>query len=811
MQKVYLVLFLFFISTIANAQSDGKGAGLRLDNAIVGLQFNESASFTGQSGTGANIDVIYHNIFWRLNPDSGSVTAPTKYIRGFVQTNFKTIAANVTAITFDLRSTLTIDSITFRSSKWTVATVPPASGFSRSGNIVTLTLGTTIATIGSIDSFTVFYRGTPPAVSGAAEGFQRSKSPMRPGTTLADTGNYIYTLSESYEDRDWWPCKADMQDKIDSMDITVSVPWTGADTFWVATNGKMIDSSIVGNSRIFKFKNTYPMASYLVSVAVGRYNRYYRSITLPSGFVLNGTFNIFRGKPDYTAITNAMAIQDSVVYKFSQKFGDYPFKNDKYGFYEGLGGAGGMEHQSFYAMATNSLTSQQTLSHELMHQWFGDKVTFATWADIWLAEGFARYGEALAGELHPATGINPNAEMATAKSDARSITTTPTRITSFTTSAQVWTGANINAMYDRGCMVVSMLRALSGDANFFQACRNYLDEANGAGYKSATTDSLKNNFERVLNYDLDPFFDDWVIKTGHPTTAVNWNNPSPNVLAVSVNNQTKSVSSSVVGRFHNVIILRVQGALANEDTTIVIYDIDGNNLAKAGNGIGASVSGNLLYYVLSFDPVTVTFDPFSRTMSNGSTSKLSTLDLNIVDFVVKNNGLVNDAVFTLDNNSINSEIVLERSANGISFSPLGVMSFNSNSSQNNKQYYYRDERPISGNNYYRVKFKHVDGSYKYSKIIKIISSISTSNKYVEVLSNPVKDVLQLKILQTGLQNESTMISIFDANGKLVKKINSALNTQIIILNVKYLSKGNYAAKIENEKGQLLQSIKFVIL
>jgi aminopeptidase N len=58
-------------------------------------------------------------------------------------------------------------------------------------------------------------------------------------------------------------------------------------------------------------------------------------------------------------------------------------------------------------------------------------------------------------------------------------------------------------------MVVSMLRALSGDTKFFQACTNYLDSLNGSGYRSANSDSLKNNFNRVLGYDLTPFFNDF--------------------------------------------------------------------------------------------------------------------------------------------------------------------------------------------------------------------------------------------------------------------------------------------------------------
>ena len=78
---------------------------------------------SGQSGTGANIDILYHKIYWRINPDS-----TVKYIKGYVQTNFKTIQENVSAISFDLRDVLFIDSVVFRN-----AQLPPAS-INRSGN-----------------------------------------------------------------------------------------------------------------------------------------------------------------------------------------------------------------------------------------------------------------------------------------------------------------------------------------------------------------------------------------------------------------------------------------------------------------------------------------------------------------------------------------------------------------------------------------------------------------------------------------------------------------------------------------------------
>ena len=565
---------------------------------------------TGNSGTGANIDVLYHKTFWRINPDS------TKYIKGYVQTNFKTTTANVSTISLDMHSVLAADSIRFR------GVLLPAGNISRVGNIITINLGVTLS-LNFIDSFTIFYKGVPPPVITTAQGYQL--------INIAGAGNIINTLSESYEDRDWWPCKADMQDKIDSMDMIVSVPWaspTAADTFWVAANGKMTDSSIVGNSRIFTFKTRYPMASYLVAVSVAKYRKFYRSIDL-NGTIVPVVYNILLGKGNYTTITDAMDIQNIVLKKFSEKMGDYPFKLEKHGFYDGLAGAGGMEHQTFSAMDPAQLTNQRTLAHELIHQWFGDNVTFAYWNDIWLAEGFGRYGQALAGEFVPGTGINALSQMQSTKTTAIGNTTQSAWLpnANCSTSDALWNnGSNISAMYDRGAMVISMLRAMCGDSIFFSVLKKYQTELGG---KTATTDTFRNYFNRELGRDISVFFTDYVggsglgtTRTGglgRPLNTVEWNNPSLGKrLVIAVTNQSRTGSG--VTYFRGPIQLRIIGASAGNDTTITIFDWGNGNLSYAGKGISTPITGNRITFDLSFVPTNVIYDDSARTMSIGLTA-----------------------------------------------------------------------------------------------------------------------------------------------------------------------------------------------
>jgi Peptidase family M1 domain len=638
MRLLVLTTFFIFLANQLFAQSL-EGKANRNANQPLNISSIIAARSTGTSGTGSNIDVIYHKIFWRLNPD----TSIGKYIKGSVQFNFKTTQASVSTITFDLRSVLLVDSILFRSNKFTLG-----AGYTRTGNIVTLNLGTTLAN-NFIDSFIVYYKGVPPAILNTAQGFQ-----ITTGTTA---GNVLSTLSESYEDRDWWPCKHDMQDKIDSFDIIVSVPWgntantvfpLAVDTFWVSTNGKMIDSAIVGNSRIFKFHSNYPIASYLISVIVARFDRTYWSVNTGTTNV-QVVYNLLKGGTNNAAARTALTNKVNPTFqKWTSLFGEYPFKLDKHGFSDGMDGGSAMEHQTMSSMPTSTIANVPILIHEMTHQWFGDNVTFAHWNDLWLAEGFAEYSDALSQEMVPAVGTPASAatRRASYKSQAISLSSQSAWIpnANSTTSDLIWNTTYGTTVYQRGAIIVSMLRTMCGDSIFFSTLTKYQTELAG---KAATTDTLRNYFNRALGRDISVFFDDYVggsdtISTrlnsiGSPVNTVNWNAPttfgqSGKRLVISMGTQTKTAGSNVA-YFRGPVQIHVKGALATNDTTITIFDWGAGNLSYAGKGISIPVPGNKLTFDLSFAPTSVLYDDSSRTMSRGlglapftGTTKLITLE-----------------------------------------------------------------------------------------------------------------------------------------------------------------------------------------
>jgi len=739
---------------------------------------------TGFSGTGANIDVVYHRCNWRINPDSS-----IKAIGGSVTTYFVTKQAGVNTITFDLNAVLTATA-EYHGSPITVSRP--------SANIISLALPVSIAN-NTLDSVTIFYNGTPPAVSGQAEGYQKKTSAGN---------NYIYTLAESYEDRDWWPCKADMQDKIDSMEFFISVP----NGFRVACNGKLIDSSLNGASRVYYWKTKYPIASYLVAVGVAKYLIYDRGTVNINGTDVPVWYFIFPGKTSgtYTNILNALDYSKPELTAFSAKYGDYGFKNEKHGYYE-FGWPGGMEHQSFSAMNAGSMASWSVIAHELMHQWFGDKVTFATWNHLWLAEGFARYGEALAAELVPSLGQSASGERSSFKSTAQS--TSPTNYSTYScyipdvnivSSNAIWNSNYGTTVYDRGAMVVSMLRTLLGDAKFFQACENYLNDPLLA-YKSATTTDLQNHMQNVVGgFDLTPFFNSFVYGNGYPTYNLNWAKSATNRITVRLNSQVKSTGSTV-SYYYTPIALRVRGSLSIQDTVIVIYDQNGS-LSQGGDGISAPVTGNTISFNLNFDPnpatTTVTFDPFSQTLANGSINSIVTLPVKIVDFTLRQHNHDNELKLALnDEDKDLQKVILQKSADGMSFSDAGIMIEGMGNSEQSI-FNFTDNAPYNGITFYRAKVVEA-GRERFSKVLK---SENFETGYGSISPNPADKQVLVRWANSSPGKE-TLISMTGIDGQLIWSKTTTGN--FISINSTAIPAGTYLLQVKQED-RIIMNKKLVI-
>src|SRR5690606_36116817 len=124
--------------------------------------------------------------------------------------------------------------------------------FSQAHNELTIQLATTVSS-GTKGEVQITYSGIPPTENEAFTQSQHAGTPV------------IWTLSEPFGARDWWPCKQSLNDKIDSIDIFLTTP----DNMVAVSNG-MEQSQTVHNdaTKTTHFKHRYAIPAYLVAIAV---------------------------------------------------------------------------------------------------------------------------------------------------------------------------------------------------------------------------------------------------------------------------------------------------------------------------------------------------------------------------------------------------------------------------------------------------------------------------------------------------------------------------------------------------------------
>lgn len=734
---------------------------------------------TGHSGTGANIDVKHHRFDWNIDPTQ------EKRISGSVTTWFETTENNVTQVTFDLNKAA------YDNSNLVVkyhGTIVPHS-FPSSGNpdVLTIDLQSTL-TKGKLDSVTIFYDGAPPPKSVNAHGAQ-----------LIPNAGYplFYTLSESYEDKDWWPCKADMQDKIDSITTIIHTP----EDYTPAANGVITSTIIENGTRTTTFKHKYPIASYLVGIAVTQYNIYDRGTVNIGGTDMPVMYYISKGRtPTEHQLTIYDACKDELQV-FSNLFGDYPYKNEKYGMYE-FGFNGGMEHQTFSGMSFGAFNSGRIVAHELMHQWFGNKVTMANWQHLWLSEGFARYGEIIACENVPLLGIDPVATRSIFKSRALSaplkdygcIIPEPL----IENSNTLWGSTYGSTVYERGSMVVSMLRTLLGDDKFFLACRNYLNDPKLA-YGSAVTDDLQAHMEAVVpGLDLTGFFESFAVGNGYPdysgANAIQWQAVGADKIRFGIYGQSKSTGSTV-GYYSTVIPLRVQGD-GGKDTLIVLFDRGVDGVSVGGDGVVFGGTHTPEVY-LGFKPTSVSFDPYSMSLATGETLQGAPVATDIENFTIRTNGGKNTASLKLSEVDNVRQVVLEKSADGSNFNQLKEMA-----TEGAGIFGAEDEIQYT-TIYYRARVTLKSGQTLYSQIIKVTAP--DRGVQAVILSNPARGMLKVKL---PIYSGKLDYRVIDTYGRTLSKGVESPDQYILEIDVHSLSTGVYFLQLQAEG--MKQAIRFMV-
>lgn len=532
-----LLLFVLFFSLSASAQLPHFQckdlSDIARSERLAHLRLQEVRSSLASN----NFDVHYYRCRWDIDP-------AVRFISGSVTTYF-TMTTAASSISLDMAGSLVVDSVRFRGSNIAYQQNTPA--------VLTLEFPLTLAAQQK-DSVSIYYKGVP-----ANSGF---------GSFINSThGNpavpVMWTLSEPYGSRDWWPCKNGLDDKADSIDVLVSCP----DAYSSASNGVLQSESVEGGRRLSWYKHRYPIASYLVAIAVTNYKQL-------SGSVQLGPVNLPIGThcfPEQEAVfQTGQQIMGAALEIFYQRFGPYPFDRERYGHTQ-FGWGGGMEHQ------TNSFIvypSENLIAHELAHQWFGDKVTCGSWEDIWLNEGFATYATTLFFEAR-----DPSISQQIFDDYHNQILFLPNG------SVKVSDTNNVNRIFDvrlsylKGAYLLRMLRWKLGDSVFFRGLRRYSNDPLVA-YRYARTPDLQRNLEQESGQNLSDFFKDWYEGEGHPSYSLSWTQNANSWIKIKVSQRSSHPS---VGFFEMPLEIKLK---QGNTLKSFVLDIKRNNQefwVNAGN------------------------------------------------------------------------------------------------------------------------------------------------------------------------------------------------------------------------------------
>jgi aminopeptidase N len=340
-----------------------------------------------------------------------------------------------------------------------------------------------------------------------------------PDRAYPDRPWQLFSDGEPQLNRYWFPSWDEPDDRATSeLLATVERP------FEVIGNGRLVEvADLPGGRRTFHWLMEQPHSTYLVSVVVGEFSHIHDS---------------WHGVPIESYVPQAFADRAARAFGhtadamdfFSQATGrPYPWAKYSqatvYGFmWEG------MENVSATTETVDTLrdaraeldsTSDDLVAHELAHQWFGDLVTCRSWEHAWLNEGMATYFEALYRQHHAATA---GADELAWKLDG-------SRLNYLREDRERYrrplvTARYVNPLrmfdahtYDKGALVLHMLRDLVGEGGWWQGVRTYLARH---ALGTVTSHDLETAFEDASGVELGALFDQFVYGAGYPELKVRW-------------------------------------------------------------------------------------------------------------------------------------------------------------------------------------------------------------------------------------------------------------------------------------------------
>jgi aminopeptidase N len=540
MKRKITLLILFFVVNGAFAQWNDN---FNTENKCMHQPKNQKMAFEPNYDWQSDLLFKYDVKFYWLDLE---VTNTETYVSGSVTINASSIVT-LDTFAFELVDAMTIDAFLFNGVQYDTYT-------RQEDNVLY-----PIEAIGPGEDFTVtiFYHGNPQS-GGFFSGLSHDVS-----TTW--NKEMVWSLSEPFNAKEWFPVKQDLEDKADSVWVFL----TCSSENMAGSQGLLTDVVPLGNGKTrYEWKSKYPIDYYLISYAVTDYQEY-NVYAHPEE--MNGDSiliqNFIYDSPGYLE-SNKAAIDETaqMIETLSSLYILYPFHEEKYGHCVTTLG-GGMEHQT---MTTLGGFSFDLVSHELGHMWFGDNVTCATWSDIWINEGFATFSNNMCREYINGWS-SAEAQMVSYQQNVMSSAGGSVYIP----ENEIYEGNeyrifNGRLSYNKGAVIIQTLRhEIQNDSIFFDVMGTFQTQYTGS---TATGADFRDVAEDVTGMDFHQFFDQWYYGQGYPKYNFEWYSTDDSFHLTS----TQTTSTSVTPLFEMLMDYQLNFS-DGTDTIIHLYQSDNLN------------------------------------------------------------------------------------------------------------------------------------------------------------------------------------------------------------------------------------------
>lgn len=250
----------------------------------------------------------------------------------------------------------------------------------------------------------------------------------------------------------WFPCHDSPADK-----ASFAVVVTAEAGYEVLANGRLVSRTPRAGRVRWAYEQAEPMAPYLATLQIGRYQRlaHDTQLLVPPRLL--------------SAAEHDLARQPEMMALFEDRFGPYPFAAPYTVVVTDDDLEIPLEAQGLSVFGANHMDgrrgSERLVAHELAHQWFGNSLTAGRWRDIWLHEGFACYAEWLWSEQSGGWTAHRQARSAHAR-----LSVLPQDLLIGDPGAAAMFD---DRLYKRGALTLHALRLTVGDDVFFQILRTW--------------------------------------------------------------------------------------------------------------------------------------------------------------------------------------------------------------------------------------------------------------------------------------------------------------------------------------------------